>query len=348
MTVICKAIHVINYDANRIESRTIPEDFNNYIESLIANINANTSTRQFSPRSQATQVISLVRNIISDVNSEDESINTVEQKFEDIANRLLRVEVDTQEQINRLGQRIKKGSLVQALFSDNQEYTYLLAKVEHSGFIDDTDFSMKTGFSSEQVKIWKSCVLECLNLENDIIVDSAKVFLDGTAKYWHNDFLELDEMVDDESNTKKAFKSIEEVLSRRVKSTAPSDYIVLRNTIVGYLKRPQHIDYNNMINSVFDQYQPTDLTTTDISAIKNKLLELPEKKKFDHQFNSVPTAINARIRKVYKVNQGIEIKISDYIGDIKETIKSIEEPNGARYIQIRTNDDNTFDTFKTD
>ena len=53
---------------------------------------------------------------------------------------------------------VQKGSLIQALLYDEDKDSsmYLLAKVEHTDFVDDTDFSFKSGFSKDTKKIWKS------------------------------------------------------------------------------------------------------------------------------------------------------------------------------------------------
>lgn len=68
-------------------------------------------------------------------------------------------------------------------------------------------------------------------------------------------------------------------------------------------------------------------------------------KNFDSQFNAINSAINARIRRVYPINDGIDLKVNGDIKDLSETIKAIEE-NGARYIKIRTNNETTFQLFK--
>lgn len=349
--VLCKSIYLINYEANRIEKKDTPDDFNVYIDGLISNMNSNKAIRQYRPRSSTTQVVNLAAGILRDALKEqnpENAIESVEDKFKDIAERLLIKEIETQELIDRLGQKIKKGSLVQALLKgeDASEYFFLVAKVEHSGFIDDLDFKTKTGFPHEQQKIWKYCIFDCLVSGDEILIETAKIYLDGKARYWHDDFLELQEMKDDEANTKEAFKNIESVLTRNIKQKAPSDYTVLRNSVIGYLKTNQHIDYGTMISTIFESYQPTELNSEELSSVFEKLQELPEKKEFDFQFNSVPSAINARIRSVYPVTEGIEIKIKDFLGDIKETIKSIEEPSGGRYLQIKTTDDNTFRAFR--
>jgi len=109
-----------------------------------------------------------------------------------------------------------------------------------------------------------------------------------------------------------------------------------------------------MVNSILENYQPvdTDLNPEEVQAmservqaIRVRLLEQPEKKKFDSQFNAVNSAINARIRRVYPINDGIDLKVTRDINDLSATIQSVEE-NGIRYIKVRTNNDDTYRRFR--
>ena len=108
-----------------------------------------------------------------------------------------------------------------------------------------------------------------------------------------------------------------------------------------------------MVNSVLENYRPvdTDLTEEEVIAISNRiqnirtaLLAQPEKKHFDNQFNAVNSAINARIRKVYPINDGIVLKVTADINDLSGTIRSVEE-DGVKYIKVRTNNDKTYNSF---
>lgn len=65
---------------------------------------------------------------------------------------------------------------------------------------------------------------------------------------------------------------------------------------------------------------PVDIDAAKVADIREKILQLPEKKGFDRQFNSAPKTINARIRKTYEVNDGIQLKITDAIENLNETI----------------------------
>jgi hypothetical protein len=338
--IINNTIRVIDYVNEKVYNRSTPESFNEYVGELISHIKTNENVRLYNTLSNSTEVISCVLDILKNKDNDKYFVS----KNALIANRLLRTEKEAQNRIRRMNVDVRKGSLIQALLQENDIYFYLLAKVEHSDFVDDTDFTFKTGFSKDKKTIWKSCLIDLSN--PDASVFDARIYSDTKAKYWSSDFLELQEVITDEENTINAFKSIDSVLNRTLKKNYKSDYVVVRNACISYMKNNEHIDYNNMINCVLENYVPSEIDKNKLLELKNKLYELPEKKKFDRQFNSIPKAINARIGKVYKVNTGIEVKITDSIDNIKETIAAYQDADGARYLRIKTNDEDTYNSFK--
>ena len=86
---------------------------------------------------------------------------------------------------------MKKGSLVQALLYDpeTERYAFLLAKVEHTDFVDVSDYTFKSGFSKDKKNLWKSCIFMIDDLEADFY--RATVYSDTAAKFWYDGFLEL-------------------------------------------------------------------------------------------------------------------------------------------------------------
>lgn len=143
--------------------------------------------------------------------------------------------------------------------------------------------------------VWKSCLFEITDI--DATSYTARIYSNTVAKYWSDDFLELDEMVSDESNTSKAFKAIESTLNRNIRSIAPRDHTVIRNAVISYFKNHEHFDYAVMLDSILDGYQVTDLSEEKLETLKEKLAELPERKHFDRQFCPVASVISARIKK---------------------------------------------------
>lgn len=342
MEILAKSLHVIEYENEKLSQRIAPESFDQYVSDLIDYVNSNDTVREFKTRSVNTEVISCAKGILE--NKENDKL--VNSKTLSIANRLLHKEIEAQKRVARLDTNVQKGSLIQALLYNGEKYSYILAKVEHSDFVDDADFSFKSGFSKDKKKIWKSCLFDLT--ESDEEVYYARIYSNTVAKYWSNDFLELEELVSDEKNTSIAFRAIEASLNRNIKKFAPHDYTVIRNSIISYFRNNEHLDYDEMIDDVIgEKYEPSELSNDKIIDLRDKLKKLPENKHFDHQFISVPSAINARIKKVYDINNGIQLKINSEIDNISDTIKSVRDTDGTKYIKIRTNNENTYRCFES-
>lgn len=350
MHIIHKSIHIINYDIQQVISVSTPPSFDIYVAELINHIKDNSSIRDYKTRSNSKEVIGCILNICSNSSNND----LVAEKMYNIAKRLLEKEIEAQVQIRRINTSVQKGSLIQALLwnEDIGSYTYLLAKVEHTEWVDDADFSFKTGFSKDKKTLWKSCLFDLSDL--DALNFLAKVYSNTKAQYWNDGFLELEEINSNERNTQLAFSAIDKELGYGFKGVVGPDKTIIRNAFIGYLKNNEFIDYEIMVNTVLLNYQIADDNLNPgqqlamkerIQNIRLKLLEQPDKKKFDRQFLPVNSAINARIRKIYPVNEGIELKINNDIEDLKSTIKAVEEA-GIRYIKIKTNNNDTYQQFR--
>lgn len=344
MQIVQKSTYIIDYESQRVLAREIPPTFEAYVAELVDHISDNDSIREYKTLSNATEVIGSILSLCG--NQGDEAL--VSSRMDVIANRLMRMEVAAQERIARTMTNVQKGSLIQALLFDrsNDIYVYLLAKVEHTEWVDDADFTFKTGFSKDKKTIWKSCLIDLTDL--DAPEFHARVYSNNVARYWSEDFLELVEMNSDETNTTRAFKAIDATLNQNFRGFSSPDHTIIRNAFVSYLINNDHIDFPTMVDNVLGGYQPvdTDVEPEKIQKIKEKLLELPQRKNFDNQFNAINSAIKARIKKVYPINDGIDLKVTRSIDDLRETIQSVEE-NGLRYIRVRTNNQDTFKKFQT-
>lgn len=340
VNAIYKSIYTINYEEEQVISISTPAAFDDFVSELIDHISNNSSVRDYKTQSDSTEVISCIKTICNDIDNNEQ----VHAKMNVIAKRLLREEIEAQNKIGNTKTFVKKGSLIQALLSNEEHFVYLLAKVEHSEWVDDADFSFKTGFSKNKKTIWKSCLFDLSDLDSDYF--SAKVYSDTKAQYWSKGFLELDEMNSDETNTNQALKAIDSTLKSRHHGIEGPDYTMIRNGFVLYMNNHEHIDFNNMVEEIVGNYQPIgeNLTKEQLIEFKDKLLELPNKRGFDSQFNAVTSAINARYKKEFEVNAGIYLKVNRPIKDLSNTIESYEE-NGAKYLRIRTNNDDTYKMF---
>lgn len=316
--------------------KNIPDEnsnFEEYFNRVLMQIASNQEVKNCLPKSQQTQVISSISKLI-----DLQDIEECDRLFNEISNRLLEKELIVQEKISRLKQEVQVGSLMQALFyqEENEQYMYLIAKVGHINIINQKGLSEATGFQKD-IKLYKSCVIY-LNSSKEVI--GAQVHLDYAAKYWYDDFLELRELTSNETNTDAAFKAIDGYLNRGIKKVYPEDRASLRNSFLHYFRQNDTMNYDTMINDIFDNYDPInqDFPT---EKYKAKFLELPTTKGFERNFQIVPEIIKARIITSYSVYPGITMKVTDN----RDVINSIEE-NGKKYLRIEVTNETTFNEFK--
>ena len=165
-----------------------------------------------------------------------------------IALKLLESEKLAQAKIYPTGSKVKRGSLVQALVQNSDdEYEYILAKVEHSEWYDGTSLHRNSGFSSEKKSIWKFAVYHMYSINDHIVFNDVSVYTDTKAKYWTVSFLELEEKRDDAFNTYNAYKAIDNELKNAIKTSSPRDYVVLSNEIQNTMNTPQDLNYSNYV-----------------------------------------------------------------------------------------------------
>lgn len=341
MRIVLQDIRVIDYEEQNIRRCEVPQEFSRYLNHLINYIRNNEVVRDYITKSKNTEVINCIVDIVNNITN----LEKISSDMEIIAKRLLAKEIEAQNTVSRLNTMVQKGSLVQALLFDekSQKYSYLLAKVEHTDFVDDVDLTFRTGFSRDMRKIWKTCIYEINNLNAASF--RAKVYSNTSAKYWYDSFLELMPMKTDQENTQKAIKAINGVLKKNLKKNSPKDYLILSHSVAGYLKAHRHFDYDEMINETIEKYDSVLISEDDKKALVDKLRELPKSKDFDRQFSPVSAEIKSNIKQNYEVYPGVRLQVTDVIDDIQEVVSAFHDSEGFMCIGIRTTNDEMFQQF---
>ena len=346
--LLYESIHTIDVDGGKCVRRTIPEDFAGFINEYIEYATQNESIKYYTIQNESAAVVSYISKIakvsVAKQENFDKEMCDLDVLSQAIADKLVREEQQAQLKIQPLGQKIKKGSLVQAFIQvDATEYLYIVAKVEHTEYFDGASLRKSFGFPSEKKNIWKSAVFR-MNIEQEISFDLVRVYLDNEAKYWTSSFLELSEERDDESNTKTAYKAIDQELKRYVRKKSERDYLILRNAVYQKMRTSRWLNYSEMIHDLLTGYEP-DNPELDLPVLEEKLLKLPENKKFDAQFHIVPAALEGKWHLKYQVMSNIELRINGEIDDVKESITACTDEYGNRYIKIKCDEEKTFEAF---
>ncbi|HEM3522533.1 hypothetical protein [Streptococcus suis] len=157
-------------------------------------------------------------------------------------------------------------------------------------------------------------------------------------------------MSSDESNTRNSFIAIDKLLNKEVKKYFPKDHQILRNTVVQYYRKGGDLDYDDMVEAIFESYSPIQESFTD--DIKNdlvkKLRELPTKKSggFDTHFKAITSVLKVRIKNILPLRSGMDLVITDGIDNIQDVIQAKEDPTFGKILIISIEDSTTFDSFK--
>ena len=350
MQLITASIHIIDYEEQQILEREIPNHFTDFLLELLNFITENNRIRKFSPISQKSQVVSNVITVCKNVKN-----TLAEDKYDylgDNAERLLEKEISAQEwiQSRNLGTDLQKGSLVQALVYDEttEKYLFLFAKVEHKEFVDDTDFSFKTGFFKETKNIWKTCMMHINDLNGNVNIEDVQIHSNSIAKYWYYDFLELVELNSDQQNTAKSFEAVNTVLCS-IKNQHPKDFYTLKANVLHHYRSKPHFDFSVMVEDVIEKYIPETLSDEKKEELIEKIYALPERKKFDRQFSTDTSAIKARAKmETIRITKGIELNLTGENDSPQNYITSERGDDGQKYLKVKTDNDDAFKLFSRD
>jgi hypothetical protein len=324
---------LINIDRENNNYSHIPlsgetDDLKNYILGIRDSIIEEKESRVFKITSETTQVFTAVKAVLLDS-------SVIQTQSGIIAKRLLRIENETRDRYKQLPD-IQKGSLLVCKFPSEVIMNILLIKIEHSSFIDEADLTKHNGLPLKK-EILKSCLFQ-FDEDANIISIIAHDSNGDISVYWWNNFLELEKVSNDIQNTVVAFDSIENVLRKNIKDKAPSDYSLLRNNLIGYFRTKTSFKLHELVEYVIGNYTPIN-DGINLEDIKEKILSLPTKKKFDATFTLMPKEIKAKMRNAVKINEMVELRINSYIDNFKTIIRSEMGIDGKKYIKIVADDD---------
>lgn len=325
-----------------------------YVKSIIQKSLYAKNIRYYKIKRETTEVVGLVSALIkefatrvdSDVAAtveEEGSENEIDSISGLIAERLLNEEIKTQEKILRMNREIRKGSVIQSILRNDEgkEYFYIIAKVEHVNILDKKDWQEHTGLPLEK-EILKTCVI---SYDENCNINEIKIYDTNSSisKYWYDDFLELEPFTTDEDNTKKSFKEIDKILYNNIKRKSPTDYNLLRNSLIGYYNQNKKFDFDDLKGKVFKNYKPQNTEDVDIEKVIRKLENVIGKERFDKQFEIVPEAIRKNKIKIYKIHEDIDLTIKDNIDNLSDVIKA-DKTIDEFYLRILI-DEKTYNEF---
>lgn len=90
-----------------VENKITNEEAKDFFNSIIDEVLEKETKKSYKPRTPTTEVISIITKVLKDMDSNEELLVN-------ISKRLLKYEISTQKDIDKLGTKIKKGCLLQA------------------------------------------------------------------------------------------------------------------------------------------------------------------------------------------------------------------------------------------
>lgn len=323
----------IDHDKNDVAVESIDEQENikQYIMDMLTTISENIGEREYGFKEGEETMKTYLNSFISEEKRDDVVVN--------IAKRLLAKERDAQTKYAHITQ-IQKGIMLVALCQmTDREYKVIISKADYSEFLEEASGEKKNGLPTKK-KIFKSFIAN-VTIANKSHAISRMVTFDvnsSQAKYWYNDFLDLEAKLDDETNTKKAFDEINARVLTPIKKDSKEDYWCLYNSTLRYMRSDGEFDIDYYANEILGKYTPLNPKIR-VQDLRKKALELPNKRHFDKKFTKIPKAIKKRLKATIPLTEDISLSVADNGNpSLKNVIKPHEDEEGYKYIMVKSNE----------
>lgn len=319
----------IDHDNNFVQEQPLNEEGNvrDYVMDIIVQITENAGERRFAFKDDELTMKTWIGDIVSN--------NERDVRALSIADRLLQKEDAAQQRYHNITD-IQKGILLIAYckMADN-EYKVVICKADYTEFIEETSGDKKNGLPTKK-KIFKSFAAN-ITFNSGAYRFGEMVTFDVNAKqskYWYDEFLDLKALHDDGENTEKAFGYIKSKILEQVRKKNKSDYFVLWNTTVAYMRSEGEFSMDHYADNILAVYQPVG-EGLNMNDLARKAKALPAQHDFDSRFQKVPSKIKAKLKNEIKLTDDIELVLKHNIPNLSRTIKAHAE-NGEKFIMVRS------------
>jgi hypothetical protein len=332
LSIVSTVLHQI--DVENQELKNIPisgehSDLEGYLSDLLEEIGVKEQKRQYGFVRETTE---FYQSLLSYYKIQDLQINPQSTA---LAERLLEKEILADKRYGHLGNsgkgHVKKGSYLQFLYKEDDQFYYLGVKIEHQTFLDEKDFKMKIGLSIAN-KVYKASKVSFNNAgdpNNVFVYDTNK----KPAVYWWNEFLELKEVRNDSYNTNTASTEVVRELNK-IKKPYPEDFTILKNHVVASFKQNGEMKYDEFVDNTIANYEPVNSKLKEeLPKITENLKKLPEKKNFDTRFTLVPSEVPFN-KSVIPLSKEVSISLVDGIENLEEKVWAEKTKNGRKLVVI--------------
>jgi hypothetical protein len=311
------------------------ENIKQYVMDMLVTISENIGEREYIFKDGEETMKTYLNNFINEDNKDEITLH--------IAKRLLSKEQDAQIKYVHITQ-IQKGIMLASLCKmTERDYKVIIAKADYSEFLEEASGEKKNGLPTKK-KIFKSFIANVTFVDGKYSISKMVSFdvNSSQAKYWYNDFLDLEAKLDDETNTKKAFDEINARVLTPIKKESKDDYWCLYNATLRYMRSEGEFDIEYYVNEILGKYIPTN-PNVKIKDLSKRALELPEKRNFDRKFTKVPKAIKKKIKAIIPLTEDISLSVADNSNpSLKNIIKPYEDEEGYKYIMVKSDEGHSY------
>jgi hypothetical protein len=334
----------VNFDSNKYEKVV------EYVKRVLEQILKNETNRRYKFIQEGDSVPLQVLGIFNDQYA-------FESNSEEIAKKLHSEERKIQNKIGPMGKKVTEGALFQVYIKLDQEFKYLILKIDNNDYFDLNELVEKSGLPSSNKRVQKVAIISAEDgAVTELVLSDSK---NPITPYWYNEFLVAEAVNSSEKNTKDSFIAIDKVI-KKIKDKSKYDFWIIRNDIINYYRNSDNFVFEDIVDKVenhkvefktairkevkdYDEnkeYRFKDVFPKIVKSLK----ELPKKNGFDTKFDLKPKEINVKLVNKIVLDEFFELSIKGNIEDLRSKIKSGEDDVG-KFIKIYSvNGFNNFDT----
>lgn len=302
------------------------DNVNKYVMDLLLEVSDNEGDREYLFEENSITMKTYLSRII-----DGENVDLISEL---IAKRLLQEESKAQKRIEHLNKQIQKGILIISFVQmTDTEKKIILSKADYNEFIEEVTGNLRSGLPTKK-RIFKAFIANITNIAGKNNISKLVTFDSNATKasYWTKEFLELEEIRDDEKNTLTAYNAIKKDILEPIRKKHKPDYLCLWNATVAYFRGEGDFDLLHYRDNIIGNYQPMD-DTLKLDDIKVKIDKLPIKYKFDCKFTKKPNVVKDKFKNTIKLTNEIDLIIKHDVANPKKTFVPFEQ-NGNEYIGI--------------
>lgn len=319
-------IDIVSQNVKKASTKGTANDLNDFINNLLDELLNDDKGGEYKFSDVNELVPSMV---IKMANNQD-----WEKCTDSIANKLLKEEIDRQEEVKGIAQ-LQKGSLLQVKGIMDGSPIVVVMKIEHDEYVDEEELNYHFGLPTNKRRLQKSSIIffdTSLNVERILKSGNPKI-----AEYWWKRFFACEPLTNSATNTSKAYSAIDIFLRKEIKKTSSADYYFMRNEVNFYFKSSDHFVFDDIVSQL-EKYTPDDDELKGkYSKIISNLKKLPKSvatsKKFDTQFDIDFSAIKSKVNKKIVLAENFELNLKGNIDDFKKIVTRGKDGE-RKYIKI--------------